>query len=54
MLYILTLKNKQHANIKFTIEHEENGQITFPLTCVKRNINKYSTTLDHKKTFTCV
>ena len=46
--------NKQHANIKFTIEHEENGQLPFLDTCVKRNINKYSTTLYHKKTFTGV
>ena len=39
--------NEQHADIKFTIEHEENGQIPFLDTCVNRNIKKYSPHFKH-------
>ena len=38
----------------FTIEHEENDQISFLETCSKRYINKYSSTVYHKKTFTSI
>ena len=50
----LEFLNKQHPNIKFTIEHEENGKLPFLDTCVKRSIDKYGTTIYHKKTFTGV
>jgi len=49
----LNYLNKQHANIKFTIEHEENNRLPFLDTCVVRHHNtKYTTTMYFKKTFT--
>jgi len=51
---ILEFLNNQHPNIRFTIEHEENHQLPFLDTTVKRCIGKYTTTVYHKKTFTGV
>ncbi len=51
---ILEFLNSQHPNIRFTIEHEENGQLPFLDTLVKRCIGKYVTTVYNKKTFTGV
>ena len=45
--------NRQHNNIKFTIEHEENNRLPFLDTCVVRHHNmKYTTTMYFKKTST--
>ncbi len=45
--------NRQHNNIKFTIEHEENNRLPFLDTCVVRHHNtKYTTTMYFEKTFT--
>jgi hypothetical protein len=49
---VLNLINTKHVNIKFTIEHEVNNQLPFLDTCVTRCVNKYSTKVYHKKTFT--
>jgi len=51
---ILEFLNSQHPNIRFTIELEENGQLPFLDTLVKRCIGKSVTTVYHKKTFTGV
>lgn len=51
---ILDLLNKQHPNIKFTIEHEKDNQLPFLDTVVKRRIGQYITTVYRKKTFTGV
>ena len=51
---ILEFLNKQHANIKFTIEKEEKNSLPFLDNRVIRNIDKYITTIYHKKTFTGV
>lgn len=51
---ILEFLNNQHPNIRFTIEYEENHQLPFLDTTVKRCIGKYTTTVYHKKTFTGV
>ncbi len=51
---ILAFLNSQHPNIRFTIEHEESGQLPFLDTLVKRCVGKYATTVYHKKTFTGV
>jgi len=51
---ILDFLNKQHANIKFTIEKEEKNSLPFLDTRVIRNVDKYVTTIYHKKTFTGV
>jgi hypothetical protein len=51
---ILSFLNKCHPNIRFTIEKEDKNRLPFLDTCVVRNINKYVTTLYHKKTFTGV
>ena len=51
---ILAFLNEQHPNIRFTIEHEECDRLPFLDTCVVRRVNKYSTTIYRKKTFTGV
>ena len=51
---ILAVLNSHHQNIKFTVEKEEKNKLPFLDTCVVRNIDKYTTTLYHKKTFTGV
>jgi hypothetical protein len=51
---ILEFLNKQHPNIKFTIEKEEKKSLPFLDTRVIRNVGKYVTTIYHKKTFTGV
>jgi hypothetical protein len=50
----LDFLNKQHPNIKFTIEHECNKTLPFLDTLVKRSLGKFTTTIYHKKTFTGV
>jgi hypothetical protein len=51
---VLDYLNKQHPNIRFTIEHEQNNSLPFLDTEVIRRVNKYSTTIYRKKTFTGV
>lgn len=51
---ILEFLNKQHRNIKFTIEHEENKRLPFLDTLVKRYLSRYETSVYRKKTFTGV
>ena len=51
---ILKFLNEQHKNIKFTIEYEKNNKLPFLDTNVIRKVNKYITTIFHKKTFTGV
>jgi hypothetical protein len=51
---ILKYLNERHGNIRFTIEHEQKGQLPFLDTCVVRRVNKYITTIYRKKTFTGV
>ena len=51
---ILSFLNSFHPNIRFTIEKEDKNRLPFLDTCVVRNINKYVTTLYHKKTSTGV
>ena len=51
---ILAFLNKQHPNIRFTIEHEKDNKLPFLDTCVERRRNKYSTRIYRKKTFTGV
>lgn len=46
--------NKQHPNIRFTIEHEQNGELPFLDALVYRGSSRYHTTLFRKKTFTGV
>ena len=53
-LRILAFLNKQHRNIKFTIEYEENKKLPFLDTLVKRYSSQYETSVYHKKTFTGV
>jgi hypothetical protein len=53
-LEALKFLNEQHPNIRFTIEHEDKGKLPFLDTCVKRDVNKYNTTIYRKKTFTGV
>ncbi len=50
----LEFLNKLHKNIEFTIEHEQNNQLAFLDTYVKRGSDRYFTTMYHKKTFTGV
>ena len=50
----LEFLNKQHPNIRFTIEHESEGKLPFLDTCVYRGLNSYRTTIYRKKTFTGV
>jgi predicted GIY-YIG superfamily endonuclease len=42
------------SNIKFSLEHEENNKLAFLDTWVCRGIDKYRTTIHHRKTFTGV
>ena len=51
---ILDYMNGLHPNIRFTCELEENNRLPFLDTYVVRYINKYVTTVYHKKTFTGV
>ena len=51
---ILEFLNSCHPNIKFTIEKEEKNSLPFLDTRVIRNVDKYVTTIYHKKTFTGV
>ena len=51
---ILEYLNKQHPNIKFTIEKEEKNQLPFLDTLVTRQVNRYTTSIYRKKTFTGV
>jgi hypothetical protein len=51
---ILEFLNKQHPNIKFTIEKETKNSLPFLDTRVIRNVDKYVTSIYHKKTFTGV
>ena len=46
--------NKQHPNLRFTTELEDNNRLPFLDTCVIRRVNKYCTTIYRKKTFTGV
>ncbi len=48
------LVNKLHKNIQFTIEHEQENKLAFLDTYVRRNPERYYTSLYHKKTFTGV
>lgn len=43
-----------HENIRFTIEHENEGKLSFLDTCVYRAFDSYCTTIYRKKTFTRV
>jgi hypothetical protein len=51
---VLAFLNAQHANIKFTLEKENNNQLPFLDISVIRTRTKYKTTLYRKKTFTGV
>ena len=51
---ILDFLNKQHPNIKFTIEKEVKNSLPFLDTRVIKNVDKYVTTIYHKKKFTGV
>ena len=51
---ILDYLNKQHKNIKFTVEYENDGKLPFLDTCVYRAFDSYRTTIYRKKTFTGV
>ena len=51
---ILGFLNKQHPNIRFTIEVEKNKKLPFLDTCVTRKSTGFTTNIYHKKTFTRV
>ena len=51
---VLDFPNKQHSNIKFTIEKEVRNSLPFLDTRVIKNVDKYVTTIYHKKKFTGV
>jgi len=51
---ILAFLNRQHPNIRFTIEHEEHDKLPFLDTCVIRRASRYVTTVYRKATFTGV
>jgi hypothetical protein len=51
---IMHFLNKQHPNIRFTTEYEEDNKLPFLDTCVIRGTEKYRTNIYHKKTFTGV
>ena len=53
-LKVLEFINTQHSNLKFTVEYENNNQLPFLYTLVKRNSYQYFTTLYRKPTFTGV
>ena len=46
--------NKQHKNIKFTSEIEENGSLSFLNIKISRENNKFVTSVHRKPTFTAV
>ena len=46
--------NKQHKNIKFTSEIEENGSLSFLYIKISRGNNKFVTSVYHKPTFSGV
>ena len=52
--HIVEFLNKQHKNIRFTIEHEENKKLPFLDTRVIRSHHKYVTAIYHKPAFTGV
>ena len=51
---VLEFLNSVHPNIQFTLEHEESRKLPFLDTLVSRQINKFSSTIYRKKTFTGV
>ena len=51
---VLDFLNKQHPNIKFTIEFEANNKLPFLDTTVYRGVTSFHTTIHRKKTFTGV
>ena len=51
---VLEFINKQHPNLKFTVEDEKDQQLAFLDVMVKRNSHEYYTTLYRKPTFTGV
>ena len=51
---ILSFLNTKHPNIRFTIEQEEKNKFLFLDTCVVRRMDKYSTIIYRKKTYTGV
>jgi len=51
---ILLYLNSQHPNIRFTMELENGDSMPFLDVRVIRRVNKYETTVYHKKTFTGV
>jgi hypothetical protein len=51
---ILDYLNKQHTNIKFTIESEKHNKLPFLDTKITRKQNEFTTTIYHKPTFTGV
>lgn len=51
---ILNFLNSQHKNIRFTVEHENEGKLPFLDTCVYRAFDTYRSTIYRKKTFTGV
>lgn len=51
---ILEFLNKQHPNIKFTVEYEQDSKLPFLDTCVRRTSDSYRKTIYRKKTFTGV
>ena len=51
---VLEFLNQQHPNIKFTVEKETKNSLPFLDTRVIRNVDKYVTSIYHKKTFTGV
>ena len=53
-LAALIYLNKQHPNIRFTIEHEQDNKLPFLDTLVCRGEDSYKTTIYRKKTFTGV
>ncbi len=51
---ILGYLNKQHTNIKFTIESKKHNKLPFLDTKITRKQNEFTTTICHKPTFTGV
>ncbi|CAF0905513.1 unnamed protein product [Didymodactylos carnosus] len=52
ILYVLNRINNWHANIKFTLEMEKNGELPFLDVLIIRSKNKYETTVYRKPTNT--
>jgi hypothetical protein len=51
---ILDFLRNQHVNIKFTIEHEKEDKLPFLDVVIIRQVDKYTTSIYHKPTFTGV